>query len=122
MAAELNTSRVKIFLDKGVASVGALDEGEGVGFASLDTSTVTIDEVERVVGCECRVCVLVDIEVVACWWITRAIGKEVVERVDTFWTICVSSHQWAMQSTRDLREHVNEVDHATDTCAYFIEF
>ena len=27
-----------------------------------------------------------------------------------------------MQSTSDLREHVDKVDHATDTCAYFIEF
>jgi hypothetical protein len=88
----VNVPCVLFHLDKGVASVGAFDEGEGVAFASLDTSALAIDEVERVVGCECWVSLLIDVEVVTYWWISRAVGKEVVERIETFWPISQGSH------------------------------
>ena len=75
----VNVPCVLFHFDEGVASVGAFDEWEGVGFASLDTRTVAIDEVDSVVGCEGWVSLLIDVEVVTYWWVSWAIGEEVIE-------------------------------------------
>lgn len=57
----MNVTCVAVHLDEGVASVGALDEREGVAFASLDVRAVAIDEVYSVVGRECWISLLIDL-------------------------------------------------------------
>ena len=84
----MNVPCVLFHFDEGVAPVGAFDEGEDVSFASLDSRTVAIDEVDSVVSCECGVCLLIDVEIVTYWWVSWAIGKEVVERIETFRPVC----------------------------------
>ena len=73
----MNVPCVLFHFDEGVAPVGAFDEGEDVSFASLDSRTVAIDEVDSVVSCECGVCLLIDVEIV----LTRAIFRQNFEVV-----------------------------------------
>ena len=91
---------LRSFLDERIALVGALEDRKTVGFGISDTSAEAINEVEGVVGR---------------WRITRTIGKEVVQRFQSFWPICVGSYQGAMLRSRDMREHVGKVDNATNT-------
>ena len=103
----MNAALILFHLDKGVASVGALDEGEGVAFAGLDPSEVAVGQVDSVVCCQSWISVFVDLQVVTRGRLSwTVISKELVERIETFWSVSQGSHQRVVHGASDLREHV----------------